>query len=202
MLRMQIRFAFLSIVIFATISPRAAHAMMYHFRMDATASAVTASVREPASMIGGDAEGVFKIIDGEVFFDSYNPATGTVRLILDASSYHSDKEGRDHAVTDALEADKYPTIRFESTSLSNTVRSSDTDGTTTINGDLTLHGHSQPLSFPVSVEITSDASKLIAEGQVTFKYTDWGIKPPSIMFFHAGDETTISFHISATRVAN
>ncbi|HUA35908.1 MAG TPA: YceI family protein [Candidatus Binataceae bacterium] len=201
--RIQVRrLLILLIATLAATSPGAALAMMYHYRMDPKASAVSVSVKEPASGFGGYAEGVFKIIDGEVAFDSDNPANGTVSLILDASSYHSNKEERDHAVSDTLDADKYPTIRFESTGLSNTTRSSDTDGSATVNGDLTLHGRSLPLSFPVSVEITSDASKLVAEGEVTFKYTDWGIKPPTIFFFSAGDEASISFHITATRVTN
>ena len=176
--------------------------MMFHYRMDPTASAVTASVSEPASMIGGQAEGVFKIIDGEVFLDPGSPETGKVSLILDAGSYHSDKEGRDHAVTAALDADTYPTIRFASASLSNVAKTSNTDGSATVNGDLTLHGRSMPVSFPVNVEITTDASKLVAEGQVTIKYTDWGVKRPMVLFFRAGDETSISFHIAANRVAN
>ena len=190
-------------MIAVAVSPRAAMALTSHYRMDAATSAVTSTIREPASMIGGgDAQGTFKIIDGEIFLDPDNPGTGSVKLILDAASYHSDKSGRDHAAIAALEADTYPTIRFESTSLSNVVKSSNTDGSATVNGELTLHGRSMPISVPVNVEVTTDAGKAVAEGEVTFKYSDWGVKPPTILFIHASDETTISFHITANRVAN
>lgn len=186
--------------IISAAAPRAALALTFHYRMDPVASAVTAAVSEPFG--SKDAEGTFKIIDGEIFLDPNNPGTGAVKLIIDATSYHSDQPQRDQAVLAALGADKYPTIRFESTSLSDVNQTSNTDGSATVNGDLTLHGQTMPVSVEVHVEITTDTSKAVAEGQATFRYKDWGVKVPTIMLFHAGDETTINFHITANRVAD
>jgi polyisoprenoid-binding protein YceI len=187
----------------ALTSARAAFAFTIHYRMDPTTSVITAAVSEPIATMGGDAEGTFKIIDGEIFLDPDHPASGKVELLIDATSYHSDKQRRDHDVTmNTLETDTYPTIRFNSTSLAEVSQTSATDGSATVNGDLTLHGRTLPVSVPVNVEITTDHSKAVAEGQVQLKYPDWGVKVPTMMFLHAGDEATLSFHIAATRVAD
>jgi polyisoprenoid-binding protein YceI len=183
--------------------PRAAFAVMFHYRMDPATSVITAAVSEPLPTMGGYAQGSFKIIDGEIYLDADNPGTGRVKLLIDASSYHSNKDGRDHAVTtNSLQSDTYPTIRFDSTSLSDVVRTSATDGSATVNGDLTLHGRTLPISVPVNVEITTDRSKAVAEGELQLKYPDWGVKVPTLMFLHAGDQATMSFHITANRVAD
>jgi polyisoprenoid-binding protein YceI len=183
-------------------APRYARAVQVHYRIDPATSVITASVAQPLVSVRGNADGTFKIIDGEIFLDPVNPAaTGSVKLIIDAGSYHSDKEARDRDITSQLlEVDKYPTIKFESVDLTNVVRSSETDGTATIDGSLTLHGQTHPVSVPVEVEVTADYSKAITEGELTLHYPDWGISVPSLMLMKAGDDATITFHVTAHSV--
>ncbi len=171
-----------------------------HFRIDAARSAITVSVAEPMASVRGDAEGVFNIIAGDIYVDPVNPAaTGKVTLVIDATSYKSGSPERDRSVTQSsLDVDQYPTIGFESTGVSNVVESSQTEGSATVDGALTLHGQTHPVSVPVHLQLTSDGHAM-AEGRTTIRYEEWGAQVPEIFFLRAGNEATVSFHILANR---
>ena len=153
--------------------------------------------------IRGDAEGVFNIIAGDIYVDPANPAaTGKVTLVIDATSYRSGSPERDRAVTlSSLDVDQYPTIGFGSTSVSSVVETSPTEGSATIDGALTLHGQTRPVSVPVHLQLTSDGHAT-AEGRTTIRYEEWGAEVPEIFFLRAGNEATVSFHILASRSAS
>jgi polyisoprenoid-binding protein YceI len=176
---------------------------MLHFQVDAARSAITVSVAEPMASIRGDADGVFNIIAGDIYIDPANPtATGKVTLVIDATSYKSGNPERDRTVTQSsLDVDQYPTIGFESTSVSSVIEASPTDGTATVNGTLTLHGQAHPVDVPVHLQLTTDGHAM-AEGRTTIRYEEWGAEVPEIFFLRAGNEATVSFHILANRSAS
>ncbi len=153
--------------------------------------------------IRGEAEGVFNIIAGDIYVDPANPtATGKVTLVIDATSYNSGSPERDRTVTQSsLDVDRYPTIGFESTSISGVVETSPADGSATIDGALTLHGQTHPVDVPVHLRLTSDG-RAMAEGKTTIRYEEWGATAPEIFFMRAGNEATVSFHILANRSAS
>ena len=108
--------------------PGAARAALMRFKIDADRSTISVTVAEPAAWIRGDATGTFKIIDGAVSLDRANISrTAKVRILIDSSSYNSENASRDRYVTEkSLEADKYPTIGFESSSVVGVVMTSAT----------------------------------------------------------------------------
>lgn len=191
------------VVAFLTVAPGAARAETMHFRVDAARSAITVSVAEPMASIRGDADGVFAVIAGDIYVDPANPtATGKVTLVIDATSYKSGNAERDRSVTQSsLEVDQYPTIGFESTAVSNVAETSQIEGSATIDGALTLHGQTHPVSVPVHLQLTSDGHAM-AEGRTTIRYEEWGAQVPEIFFLRAGNEATVSFHILANRSAS
>jgi len=69
---------------------------------------------------------------------------------------------------DVLDAEKYPEIRFKSSKIEQTSAQH-----YRVNGDLTLHGVTKPISF----EVTSDADHY--HGTAKLNQTDFGIKPVS-----------------------
>jgi polyisoprenoid-binding protein YceI len=98
----------------------------------------------------------------------------------------------------ALEADRYPTISFESPRVSATDRQ---DGTLDIQmaGKLRLHGVTRDVVIPVRV--WRQPERLRAVGRFTIRQTDFGIEP----FAFRGqvsvkDELTLSFEMVATRL--
>jgi polyisoprenoid-binding protein YceI len=185
------------------MAPGAARAATLHYRVDAARSAITVSVPEPMASIRGDADGVFNIIAGDIYIDPANPAaTGKVTLVIDATSYKSGNPERDRNVTQSsLDVDQFPTIGFESTAVSNVAETSPSDGSATIDGALTLHGQSHPVSVPVHLQLTPDGHAM-AEGKTTIRYEEWGAEVPEIFFMRAGNEATVSFHILANRSAS
>jgi polyisoprenoid-binding protein YceI len=182
----------------------AARAATMHFKVDVDRSTVSASVAEPAAFIRGNAVGTFRIIDGAVSVDPTNiSGTGKVRILIDATSYRSDNVSRDRSVTEkSLEADKYPTIGFESNSVVGTVITNPHEGTAIVTGFLTLHGEAHAMTMTVHATLGADGV-FAGDGEVTFNYEDFGVKVAAVLFHAilAGDEVTVHFHILAVNAA-
>ena len=184
--------------------PGAARAALMRFKIDADRSTISVTVAEPAAWIRGDATGTFKIIDGAVSLDRANISrTAKARILIDSSSYNSENASRDRYVTEkSLEADKYPTIGFESSSVVGVVMTSATEGTAIVTGYLTLHGESHAMTISVHATLGADGI-FTGDGEVKFNYEDFGVKVPTLMFHTllAGDEATVRFHIVAVNAA-
>jgi polyisoprenoid-binding protein YceI len=95
-----------------------------------------------------------------------------------------------------LESDKFPKIKFVSTSVSDARKSGETRSFT-LNGELTMRDATKRVSFPVTVTISND--QLRATGDAELKQTDFGIKPYSgkLGMIRIGDEVKINFAIVA-----
>jgi polyisoprenoid-binding protein YceI len=180
--------------------PGAAGAAMMRFKIDPDRSTVSVAVAEPAAWIRGTAIGTFRIIDGAVSVDPINvPRTAKARILIDAGSYSSDNTSRDRYVTErSLEADKYPTIGFESSSVVGVVMTSPREGTAIVTGFLTLHGEAHQMTMSVHATLGAD-NDFTGDGEVKFDYEDFGVQVPAVLFHTllAGDEATVHFHIVA-----
>lgn len=186
------------------LGPRVASAELIRLKVDPDRSTVSAAVAEPAAWIRGTAVGMFRIIDGEVSCDLANiQGTGKVRIIIDATSYRSSSAARDRSVTaSSLESDKFPTIGFESKSVVGVVMIRANEGTAIVNGLLTLHGETHPMTVPVHATLGADGI-FVGDGEVKFNYQEFGVKVPEVLFgaILAGDEATVRFHIVAANAA-
>jgi polyisoprenoid-binding protein YceI len=200
------RAAFVPAVVFALIAfvPGLSRAAMMRFKVDVDRSTVSAEVAEPAAWIRGNATGTFRIIDGAVSGDPDNIAgTARVRILLDATSYRSDNTSRDRAVTEkSLEADKYPTIGFESNSVVGVVMANSTEGTAIVNGFLNLHGEAHAMTTSVHFALKGDGT-FAGDGEFKISYEDYGVKVPGVLFHSilAGNEATIRFHVVGVNAA-
>jgi polyisoprenoid-binding protein YceI len=180
--------------------PAAANAAAMRLKVDVDRSTVSVSVAEPAAFIRGSAVGTFRIIDGAVSGDPANiPGTAKARILIDATSYRSDNASRDRYVTEkSLEADKFPTIGFESNSVVGVVTTNPNEGTAIVSGFLTLHGEAHAMTMSVHAKLDPDGV-FTGDGEVKFNYEDFGVKVPNVLFHTilAGDEATVHFHIVA-----
>jgi polyisoprenoid-binding protein YceI len=195
------------LVLFTAITPalvglRDARAELLHLKVDPDQSTISTSVAEPAAWFRGNAVGTFRIIDGEVSFDfSHIQSTARVRIIIDATSYRSSSASRDRSVSStSLESDKFPAIGFESKSVIAVVMTGANEGTAIVNGLLTLHGETHPLSVPVHATLGATGA-FVGDGEVKFNYEEFGVQVPAVMFgaLLAGDEVTVNFHIVAAK---
>lgn len=186
------------------VEPCAADAAVMRFKIDVDRSTVSVAVAEPAAWIRGTATGTFRIIDGAVSVDPVNiPRTAKARILIDASSYSSDNASRDRYVTEkSLEADKFPTIGFESNTVVGVVMTGGNEGTAIVSGFLTLHGEAHAMTMSVHATLGADGV-FTGDGEVKFNYEDFGVKVPTIWFHTllAGDEATVRFHIVAVSEA-
>ncbi|HMV46265.1 MAG TPA: YceI family protein [Blastocatellia bacterium] len=95
-----------------------------------------------------------------------------------------------------LEADKFPTIKFIAVSVSDLKKTGDRR-TFTLNGDLTLHGVTRRVAFPVNADI--NATELRATGEAKLKQSDFGMKPfeKGLGLIKIGDELKVTFTVVA-----
>ncbi len=175
---------------------------LLRFKVNPVESRITAGVKEPMAMIRGSAVGTFRVVSGEV---QGNPETirdsGRVEIVIDAASYTTGSDGRDRDVREnALEAQTFPTIRFESTGLS-TVEGGREAARLGLRGKLTLHGVTKEIDVPVAAQL-DPRGRLSAEGTYVVKFEEYGVKRPSKMMglMTTGDEAKIEFHIVADPV--
>jgi polyisoprenoid-binding protein YceI len=184
--------------------PCAASAATMRLKIDVDRSTVSVSVAEPAAFIRGSATGTLRIIDGAVSGDPADiPGTAKVRVLIDATSYRGDHASRDRAVTEkSIEANKFPTIGFESNSVVGVVMGGRNEGTAIVTGFLTLHGEAHAMTMSVHAALDADGI-FTGDGEVKFNYEDFGVKVPGVLFgaILAGDEATVRFHIVAVNAA-
>ncbi len=94
-----------------------------------------------------------------------------------------------------LDAARFPTIAFRSTAVSGRPAGPDA-WDVEVRGDLTLHGVTRPLVFPLRVERAGEA--LVASGATALKQRDYGIEPVSVAgVVKVKDELRLEFRITA-----
>ena len=131
----------------------------------------------------------FKIVASKVTRShdgSFKQFSGTATLIgdevqvvdfeVETASLETDTEKLTQHVKskDFLDVEKFPKATFKSTAIKKTAGT----GTYEITGDLSLHGVTQPLTFPVSVKSTAEA--LTGEGKITINRQKFGIVYPGM----------------------
>ena len=118
----------------------------------------------------------------------YNDATKTIQsttFSADVSSFDSGNSNRDSHAMEVLDALTYPTVSFQSKSIT-------TSGMNlTVSGDLTFHGQTKPVDFIATT--SSGNNKLTVQGAANVSLTAFGIDRPSLMMIPVQDTLRISF---------
>jgi len=95
-----------------------------------------------------------------------------------------------------LEVDKFPSIKFVSVSVGNVQNDGD-KRSFTLTGDLTVHGTTKRVSFPVNA--TLGEKELRASGEEKLKLSDFGLKPfeKGMGLIKVADELKVTFNVVA-----
>ena len=147
-----------------------------------------------------------KSFTGKIVVPEAGAIGGSLELDIDAQSLavldkkpsEDDKKKIYNSMhNEVLESAKHPKISFKSASVSNLKHIGGENYSFTLNGDLTLHGMTKRIAFPVS--LTINAAQLRAEGKYTLRQTDFGIKPYSAAggTIKVKNEITVNFNIVA-----
>jgi polyisoprenoid-binding protein YceI len=114
------------------------------YKVDVDHSGVSFSIRHFVSNVSGR----FRDFDGVIKYDKANPAASSVEFTVKAASIDTTNNDRDEHLRskDFFDVQKFPTLTFTSTQVV------PKDGTTLdVTGNLTLHGVSRTITFPVSL---------------------------------------------------
>jgi polyisoprenoid-binding protein YceI len=132
---------------------------------------------------------------GEGSFDPENPTAARIRVEVRADSLVADEpdvrtrygltkrisksDRRKIQATmlsaEQMDVNRYPSIEFRSTRIEE-----QSEGRYIVTGDLSIHGVTQPVTFPATVEKEDDGVR--GRATIRFKQSDFGIKPYSAMF--------------------
>ncbi len=146
---------------------------------------------------------------GEIAWDPNHPGSVRigVRIASDSLRDHQPKlSAKDIAKverqargTDILDSARFPRILFEAGQLEAAQLPSGATGDFrgTLAGTLTLHGQSRPEQFPIRGRVAVE--RLEADASVTFRQSDFGIKPYSTALgtIAVRDEVTIEMTVVA-----
>jgi polyisoprenoid-binding protein YceI len=113
------------------------------YTIDPVHSSVGFTIRHLVSKVPGK----FTKFSGTVTVDKDNPANNTIDATIDTTSFSTENEKRDNHVrsSDFLDAAKFPTIKFKSTSWKKTG-----DDTYDVTGDLTIKDVTKPVTLKVA----------------------------------------------------
>lgn len=179
-----ITFFMLSAALWASL----AQAQQKTFTLDPAQTKVDFTVDSTLHTVHGD----FHLKSGSIQFDN---ATGIAsgELVVDSASGESGSDARDKRMhKDILESPKYSDIVFTPQHIKGTV-ANEGKSTIEIEGTLTMHGKSKPVTMPLEVQLQNGTGT--AEGSFSVKYQEWGMKNPSTFILRVND--TVHIHVLA-----
>jgi polyisoprenoid-binding protein YceI len=185
-------------------------AQVERFRIDPSQSQFTARVGVSGllSALGHEHLVAIRDFTGEAQVTPGTLEPGSLQLTINARSLtetekefsDSDRQKIDQAVHDeALEISKYSQIVFKSTKIS-AKKTGDGQYEVQIDGELTLHGVTRPITVPAQVSL--DGNGLKARGQFTVRHSDYQMKRISAGggTVTAKDEIALSFIVTGVKV--
>jgi polyisoprenoid-binding protein YceI len=125
-------------------------------------------------------------------------AIPSTQIRVPVEQIECNKDRMNKNLREALKANAYPTIYFmlKEAQTGALPDSSGTWYTVDASGQLIIAGERRTLDLPVNAERLDDG-RLRFVGSTSFKMSDWGVEPPSVMLgtINTGDEVTIDFDV-------
>ncbi len=163
------------------------------YKIDAVHSQIGFKIRH----LVAKSSGRFTKFEGAITVDAKDMSKSKVEVTIEAASINTDNEARDKHLrsADFFDVEKFPAITFKSTSVKEVEK-----GKLQVTGDLTMHGVTKSITFPITSAGTRPGMKpgsVVAgfiDGAVKINRNDFGIKTyPGVL----GDDVEISLDIEA-----
>jgi polyisoprenoid-binding protein YceI len=188
-----------TVLVLSLLLPAVAAAEPAIYKVDVDHSGVSFSIRHFVSNVSGR----FRDFDGVIKYDKANPAASSVEFTVKAASIDTSNNDRDEHLRskDFFEVQKFPTLTFTSTQVT------PKDGSILdVTGNLTLHGVTRSITFPVSLLGTVKTPRGEKAGfETAFKIDrkEYGIIWNNVLDSGPvlGDEVKINIEIEANRQA-
>jgi len=169
------------------------------WQLDPAHTAAQFSVRHLAV---STVRGAFTKLNGSVLYDPANPGKSAIQVTIDAASVDTRVEKRDNDLRrpNFLDAQKYPTITFQSKKVE-----AAGEGKLKVTGDLTIHGVTKEVVLDVdgptpAIKDPMGPGRLRMGASATTKINrqDFGVSGlPAVV----GDEITITLDVEMTKPA-
>jgi polyisoprenoid-binding protein YceI len=187
-----------SLLALAFLLPAMAAAEPTLYRVDGDHSGINFKIRHFVTNVSGR----FRDFDGLIRYDRQSPAASSVEFSVKAASIDTTSNDRDEDLRSKnfFEVAKYPTLSFVSTR----VAPKDAD-TLEVTGNLTMHGVTREITFPVRLLGTvaiPGGEKMGFEANFTVNRKEFGINWNNILDSGPvlGDEVRVSIEVEANRV--
>ncbi|MDQ7041536.1 MAG: YceI family protein [Rhodothermus sp.] len=143
--------------------------------------------------------GTSRSVHGTLQLDLDDPARSAVTIRVPVASFDSGNSNRDSNMLDAVEADRYPDVLFESTSI--TVQrwertASGYEGSWMVEGHLTFHGQTRPVTIPVTVRI--EGNRFEATGAFSIALSQFKVRRPKLLLWSIRDTIDLKGTFRAT----
>ncbi len=143
--------------------------------------------------------GTSRSVYGTLQLDLDDPARSAVTIRVPVASFDSGNSNRDSNMLDAVEADRYPDVLFESTTIA-VQRWERTDsgyeGVWTVGGNLTFHGQTHPVTIPVTVRI--EGNRFEATGAFSIALSQFNVRRPKLLLWSIRDTIDLKGTFRAT----
>jgi len=190
------------------VSLQPALAASRSFSIDSKASSVQAHVGKTGigSFAGHEHQILAPSLQGDVNADFEDLARSTVEVLVNARAMTVSEEGEPKGDApkvqqamrgpNVLNVARFPLIRFRSREVTGK-KVSATSYEMQVQGEISLHGMVKPVVVPLKVEVQGDT--LTADGKLSLKQSDYGIKPTTAAggLVQVEDEVPVTFRIVA-----
>jgi polyisoprenoid-binding protein YceI len=149
--------------------------------------------------ITGSWTGTSAQVSGEVIMAGTSPESARIRISVPVESFDSGNSSRDSNMFDVVDAARHPRVTFESRQ----VRPGDDwrerngvfEGTWIVDGNITFHGVSRPITVPVTVSMRPGAG-LTARGSFDLSLTDHGVRRPRLLLTPIADAIVLRMELT------
>ena len=145
----------------------------------------------------GDFRGRTESLTGQFTADPSDLRQGTTGVLLvTVRGLRTGVEGRDRDLYTALDAERFPEMRFTVEQVEASFHSvtDKTDVLLTINGRMLIRDIERPMTFLGRVRLRDD--RLWARGEARLRLSDFGIGPVRRLFLKVRDEVGVSFDLT------
>jgi len=147
------------------------------------------------SKVTGKENGSFKDFSGQIDYTG-NPETSRVNITIKADSITTDAPdlAKHLKTADFFDVAKFPEASFVSTAIT---PGGENGATHTVTGNLTMHGVTKAVTFPATINMTSEAATV--ESSFSINRKDFGINYAGAADNLIRDNVVLTLHIRATK---
>ena len=140
--------------------------------------------------------GTTRQITGRVWLDKPDDYSSVrADIALPVAGFDTENAMRDKRMREVMAAVEFPEVHFYLNRIDGLCRPQDLQlhsrCQAQANGDLTIHGVSRNISFPISVEAEAEGYKV--SGRAGLKWPDFGVVDPSILVAKLSPSVSVSF---------